>query len=66
MPTYNVKAPALPLATAVYDQRQQDQFQYALRLYFNRLDTYNTQAAKEINTQNVLMWGDAGRGFFSG
>lgn len=66
MPTYNVKAPALPLAPAVYDQRQQDQFQYALRLYFSRLDTYNTQVAKEINTQNVLMWGDAGCGFFSG
>jgi hypothetical protein len=38
MALYNVRAPALPLATIDYDQRQQDQFQYALRLYFNRLD----------------------------
>ena len=40
MAKYNVRAPALPLATIEYDQRQQDQFQYALRLYFNRLDDF--------------------------
>lgn len=34
----NFIAPALPLATKDYDQRQQDQLQYALRLYFSRLD----------------------------
>ena len=42
MPIYNVKAPSLPLAPFDYDQRQQDQFQNALRLYFNRLDNYLT------------------------
>jgi hypothetical protein len=40
MPKYNVRAPALPLAPIEYDQPQQDQFQNALRLYFNRLDDY--------------------------
>jgi len=41
MAIYNVRAPALPLSPVEYDQRQQDQFQNALRLYFNRLDEYN-------------------------
>jgi hypothetical protein len=40
MPKYNVRAPALPLPTPEYLQAQQDQFQNALRLYFNRLDDY--------------------------
>jgi hypothetical protein len=35
---YNVKSPALPIPTPDYEKNQQDQFQYALRLYFNRLD----------------------------
>jgi len=42
MPRYNVRAPALPLPTPDYLQAQQDQFQNALRLYFNRLDEYLT------------------------
>lgn len=33
-------APALPLSPIDYDQRQQDQFQSALRLYFRQLDGY--------------------------
>lgn len=33
-------APALPTAPVEYDYRREDQFQYALRLYFNLLDTY--------------------------
>lgn len=40
MPLYNAKAPALPTAPATYNQKQQDQFSYALRLYFNRIDSY--------------------------
>jgi hypothetical protein len=40
MPLYRARAPALPTAPVEYDQRQQDQFGYALRLYFNRLDTF--------------------------
>lgn len=40
MPLYKARAPALPTAPFEYDPRQQDQFQYALRLYFNRLDSF--------------------------
>lgn len=37
---YKVRAPSLPLSPFEYDQKQQDQFQNVLRLYFNRLDDY--------------------------
>jgi len=43
MPLYNARSPALPLPPVDYDQRQQDQFQNALRLYFNRLDGFLAQ-----------------------
>jgi len=39
MPFYNTKAPNLPLFREQYDRPQLDQFAYALRLYFNRLDS---------------------------
>ena len=41
MALYKFKAPALPIPTAEYDVHQQELFSNALRLYFNRLDTYN-------------------------
>jgi hypothetical protein len=41
MQNYNFRAPSLPIPTFEYSQKQQDQFQNALRLYFNRLDTFN-------------------------
>jgi hypothetical protein len=37
---YSVRAPALPTPPVEYDKAQQDQFENALRLYFNRLDNY--------------------------
>lgn len=40
MPLYKARAPALPIAPIEYEQAQQDQFQGALRLYFNRLDSF--------------------------
>jgi hypothetical protein len=43
MPLYKARAPALPLPPIKYDQVQQDQFQNALRLYFNRLDNFLTE-----------------------
>ena len=43
MPLYKARAPALPLPPIDYDQAQQDQFQNALRLYFNRLDNFLTE-----------------------
>ena len=45
MARYNARSPALPLAPVEYSQAQQDQFQNALRLYFNRLDEYNIQSS---------------------
>jgi hypothetical protein len=43
MPLYKARAPALPLPPIEYEQAQQDQFQNALRLYFNRLDNFLTE-----------------------
>lgn len=43
MPLYKARAPALPLPPIAYEQAQQDQFQNALRLYFNRLDSFLTE-----------------------
>lgn len=37
---YRLRSPALPLQPKEYDQGQMEQFQNALRLYFNRLDKY--------------------------
>lgn len=65
MAKYNVRAPSLPIPTTEYSRSQQDQFQNALRLYFNRLDQYNDQLAIQINSQNVLMWASAGNGMWS-
>ena len=45
MSLYNIRAPSLPVQPDEYDNRQMDQFQNALRLYFNRLDDYNSQAS---------------------
>jgi hypothetical protein len=36
----NFVAPSLPLPTHGYDQRREDQFANALRIYFNQLDAY--------------------------
>ena len=48
MPVYNIRAPALPLPPAEYLQVQQDQFQNALRLYFNRLDDFNSKVSQSV------------------
>jgi hypothetical protein len=56
MANYKVRSPAFPIQPKEYDQSQIDQFQNALRLYFNRLDQYNIQASREQNSANVLLW----------
>ena len=56
MANYKVRSPALPIQPDIYNRSQMDQFQNALRLYFNRLDEYNIQSSAEQNGQNVLMW----------
>jgi hypothetical protein len=42
-------APALPSASYEYDQRQQDQYSYALRLYFNLLDRFLSDVENLLN-----------------
>lgn len=39
----NIAAPSLPLAPEKWTRQYQDQFSNVLRLYFNRLDNFNTQ-----------------------
>jgi hypothetical protein len=56
MADYKVRSPALPIQPEEYDRSQMDQFQNALRLYFNRLDQYNAQSSNETNSNNVLIW----------
>jgi hypothetical protein len=56
MADYKVRSPALPIQPEEYDRSQMDQFQNALRLYFNRLDQYNVQSSNETNSNNVLIW----------
>lgn len=56
MADYNFRAPSLPIPPIAYDQNQQNQFESALRLYFNRLDTFQANEAKINNSQNVMIW----------
>ena len=51
---YNVRAPSLPLPTIEYNPAQQNQFQNALRLYFNRLDNYLTELSACINMSGTI------------
>ncbi len=48
------KSPSQPLAPIEYDQRQQDQFQYALRLYFNQLDAYNADISRVVTPEGIV------------
>ncbi len=50
----NFKAPSLPLPPLEYDQRQQDQFENALRLYFNRLDNYNSVISSIVTPEGIV------------
>jgi hypothetical protein len=45
MTVYRIRAPSLPIPSDEYDRLQQNQLSNALRLYFNRLDDYNSQAS---------------------
>lgn len=70
--TKSFAPPALPLSSFEYDQRQQDQFQYALRLYFSSLDGYlnnvnavlnetGTFDSIKFNTVNPVFTNEEGR-----
>ena len=58
------KAPNLPIPTISYSQTYQESFSNAQRLYFNTLDTANSQTITETNKLNALVWLNAGTGIF--
>jgi hypothetical protein len=51
---FNFRAPSLPLPSVDYDQRQQDQYANALRLYFNRLDAYNALISTIVTPEGYI------------
>lgn len=48
------KAPALPLPTPQYDVRQQNELNRALRLYFNRLDSFTPNQADSYTANQFI------------
>ena len=51
-----VTAPSLPIAPISYSQTYQEIHDNVLRLYFNRIDTSNTQTIQAINNLNTMIW----------
>lgn len=60
------KAPNQPIAPVEYDQRFQDQFSNALRLYFTQVDNEGQQLIEAHYSQLAMQWMGLGGGFFSG
>lgn len=54
MVTKKFVAPALPTAPAEYDQRRDDQVNYALRLYFNLIDNFQTAVAAVVTDAGIV------------
>lgn len=54
MVTKKFVAPALPTAPAEYDQRRDDQVNYALRLYFNLIDNFQTAVAAVVTDPGIV------------
>jgi len=52
------KAPNLPIGPVEYDQRYQDQFSNALRLYFSEIDNFTGITAQQVASNSVLIWMD--------
>ena len=50
------KAPSLPLAPVEYDLGYQNQFNNALRIYFNQLDGNTQQIIVGVNSVTTLQW----------
>lgn len=53
MANYNFRAPALPIPPVEYERQQFDELTRALRLYFNRLDTFLGELTTEVNDMQV-------------
>lgn len=56
--TRPTKAPNQPIAPVDYDQRFQDQFSNALRLYFAEIDNFSGLTAQQVASNSVLIWMD--------
>jgi len=54
--TVAANAPNLPLATGEYNLAYQNQFNNALRIYFNQLDSNTQQFIEGIATVRTLQW----------
>ena len=54
MPKKKFVAPALPTAPIEYDQRRDDQLNYALRLYFNNLDNFLAAVAASVTDEGYV------------
>jgi hypothetical protein len=54
------KSPNLPSGPVEYDQRFQDQFANALRLYFTRVDGNTAELIQTTNNISVQQWLDGG------
>jgi len=52
----NIVAPNLPLAPNEYQRLAQQTLTNVLRLYFNQLDTFDSIAAEQMNTNQTLTW----------
>ncbi len=50
------KSPNLPLATDEYNLGFQNQFNNALRIYFNQIDGNTQQFIEGINSVTTLQW----------
>jgi hypothetical protein len=50
------KSPNLPLGTAEYDLGYQNQFNNALRIYFNQIDSNTLQLIEGVNSVTTLQW----------
>ena len=56
---YNIfpaKSPNLPVATDEYDLGYQNQFNNALRIYFNQIDSNTLQLIEGVNSVTTLQW----------
>jgi hypothetical protein len=47
------RAPNQPIAPVDYDQRYQDQFSNALRLYFSEVDNFSSSVSQRVTTEGI-------------
>ena len=59
-PIATTKAPALPLAGPEYEQPYQNQNINAFRIYFNQVDTFNTDTIQAVGSNTTAIWLGAG------